>query len=121
MIAPIQRRVTTFLFHAGQHFPISGILAFDTEDPYAVTLVLNAGTDAEQVWTFARDLLHDGAAKTVGDGDVQVRPVALFGRMWRQVRLARDLAAGQRGLPLARDRKRWPVTPELYLVGRGSS
>lgn len=57
--------------------PVRAGLAYDAADPYAVQVAFHTGTEqhAQVVdWTFARQLLTDGLAGPVGQGDVQVWP-----------------------------------------------
>lgn len=62
--------------------PVRAGLRYDMNDPYAVSVAFHTGgTDGSDVtdvveWTFARQLLTDGVAGPVGDGDVQVWPTA---------------------------------------------
>ena len=57
--------------------PVKAGLSYDVADPYAVTVAFHTGVggngDIVQ-WTFARQLLTDGVAAPVGQGDVQVWP-----------------------------------------------
>lgn len=55
--------------------PVLTDLRYHPGDPYAVHVTFRTGSDDEVVeWTFARQLLTDGVARPVGDGDVQVWP-----------------------------------------------
>lgn len=57
--------------------PVRAGLRYDVSDPYAVQVAFytGSGTAGEVVdWTFARQLLTDGVAGPVGEGDVQVWP-----------------------------------------------
>ncbi len=56
----------------GERLPVR--LVHRASDPYAITAVFNPGTDEEQEWTFARELLSDGMHHSVGIGDVIVWP-----------------------------------------------
>ena len=52
---------------------LGGELAYDINDPYAVTLRVDARS-GPVIWTFSRDLLAEGLYEPIGDGDVQVWP-----------------------------------------------
>jgi hypothetical protein len=51
--------------------PLSGDLTYQRDDPYAVTLSLDAGTGEPIRWTFARDLLAAALHAPEGMGDVR--------------------------------------------------
>ncbi|APY85224.1 SsgA family sporulation/cell division regulator [Streptomyces alfalfae] len=56
---------------------IPATLHYDRRDPFAVRMGFPAPATLEGVevsWTFARDLLVQGAERAAGDGDVRVRP-----------------------------------------------
>jgi hypothetical protein len=55
----------------GMTTPIPASLAYDTSDPYAVTVCFGAG-EHTVAWTFGRDLLSGGLVEPTGDGDVHV-------------------------------------------------
>jgi len=58
----------------GTRVPFSATLCFDKADPFAVRVRLRT-TDVRTVtWTFARQLLIDGARRPTGVGAVEVRP-----------------------------------------------
>ncbi len=62
--------------------PVLADLDYDTADPYAVQVSFHTGppSSGEVVqWTFARQLLTDGIAGPVGEGDVQVWPSSSAG------------------------------------------
>ena len=59
--------------------PVRAGVRYDVADPYAVSVAFHTGgsdgSGGEVVeWTFARQLLTDGVAGPVGEGDVQVWP-----------------------------------------------
>jgi hypothetical protein len=56
--------------------PVRAKLNYDVRDPYAVQICFHTGgPDGDVVeWTFARQLLTDGVAGAVGEGDVQAWP-----------------------------------------------
>ena len=59
--------------------PVRAVVRYDVLDPYAVSVAFHTGPadrDGGDVveWTFARQLLTDGVAAPVGEGDVQVWP-----------------------------------------------
>lgn len=55
--------------------PLAGDLEYTSADPYAVAVVLHAGTGPVR-WTFGRDLLADGLLAAAGEGDVVITPAA---------------------------------------------
>jgi hypothetical protein len=57
----------------GASLPVRAGMRYDLSDPYAVHVEFRTG-DEPVVWTFARQLLTDGVARMVGDGDVKVWP-----------------------------------------------
>lgn len=63
--------------------PVRAGMRYDITDPYAVQVAFHTGSpDAGSAvvdWTFARQLLADGVAAPVGEGDVQVWPSASAG------------------------------------------
>lgn len=60
----------------GPSLPVLATLRYETADPWAVRVGFQTGDEGDGVveWTFARQLLTDGIAKTVGEGDVRVWP-----------------------------------------------
>ena len=52
---------------------LSATLAYSAEDPFAISATFRTG-EGDITWTFARDLLRDGMAESVGEGDIQIRP-----------------------------------------------
>jgi hypothetical protein len=64
--------------------PVRAVLRYDVGDPYAVQVAFHTGPadgDGGDVveWTFARQLLTDGVASPVGEGDVQAWPSSSSG------------------------------------------
>ena len=57
----------------GASLPVRAGMRYDVSDPYAVNVEFKTGEEPV-VWTFARQLLTDGVARMVGDGDVKVWP-----------------------------------------------
>lgn len=70
-----ERGMSAFLVQSdGARVPFPAVLRFDKADPFAVSLKLRT-TDVRTVtWTFARQLLADGARRPTGVGAVEVRP-----------------------------------------------
>lgn len=64
----------------GERVPIPASLCYDPADPMAVTLTMWVAESQAVEWTFARQLLADGAHGPTGAGDVQVHPAFLGGR-----------------------------------------
>ena len=55
--------------------PVAATIRYDVADPYAVHVSFHTGADGSTVeWSFARQLLADGATHPVGEGDVKVWP-----------------------------------------------
>ncbi len=59
--------------------PLTIAFRYDSRDPWAVCLVLNAGASGTVEWYFARDLLASGLYRKAGLGDVQVQPESVAG------------------------------------------
>jgi hypothetical protein len=56
-------------------FVITAFLHYTLEDPYAVRIVFRMSTgDEPVVWHVNRDLIRDGLARLVGEGDAQIGP-----------------------------------------------
>jgi hypothetical protein len=61
--------------------PVLATIRYDVADPYAVSVSFHTGPDETTVeWSFARQLLTDGAYRPVGEGDVRVWPTHRDGR-----------------------------------------
>ncbi|GHF37064.1 sporulation protein SsgA [Streptomyces mashuensis] len=60
--------------------PVPARLVYRTDDPYAVHITFHLGSAAPVTWTFARDLLMEGAFRASGEGDVRVFPGKEGGR-----------------------------------------
>lgn len=63
----------------GPSLPVLAGLRYETADPWAVRVAFQtgrgeAGGDGVVEWMFARQLLTDGVAMTVGEGDIRVWP-----------------------------------------------
>ena len=60
----------------GPSLPIAARLGYDIADPWAVRVAFHTGGAGNGVveWMFARQLLTDGVAGPVGDGDIRVWP-----------------------------------------------
>ena len=65
----------------GPSLPIRAGLRYETADPWAVRVAFQTGGEGDGVveWMFARQLLTDGVATTVGEGDVRVWPTEVDG------------------------------------------
>ncbi|MDT7549188.1 MAG: hypothetical protein QOE84_1582 [Actinomycetota bacterium] len=65
----------------GPSLPVIAALRYETADPWAVRVAFQTGGEGDGIveWMFARQLLTDGVAKTVGEGDVRVWP-SVIGR-----------------------------------------
>ena len=83
--APISTAVNLSLVVPGDEpLPVDATLEYDVTDPFAVHLVIAAGEGLVR-WSFARDLLTEGAKAPAGEGDVRIIPVG--GRAERRVRI----------------------------------
>ena len=60
----------------GPSLPVIAGLRYQADDPWAVRVAFHTGGEGDGVveWMFARQLLTDGVAGTVGEGDVRVWP-----------------------------------------------
>jgi len=65
----------------GPSLPVTALLRYETADPWAVRVSFQTGGEGDGTveWMFARQLLTDGVARTVGEGDVRVWP-SVMGR-----------------------------------------
>jgi hypothetical protein len=54
--------------------PLVASLYYGAEDPYAIRMAFQVGTDEPVEWIFARDLLAVGMEGPAGEGDVQIWP-----------------------------------------------
>jgi hypothetical protein len=63
----------------GPSLPVLATLRYETADPWAVRVGFQTGGEGDGIveWMFARQLLTDGVARTVGEGDVRVWPSTL--------------------------------------------
>ena len=87
----------------GPSLPVIASLRYETADPWAVRVAFQTGGEGDGIveWMFARQLLTDGVAKTVGEGDVRVWP-ALHGAE-RVVNLAMASPSGAALFEMDRD------------------
>jgi len=60
----------------GPSLPVLAGLRYSAADPWAVTVAFQTGGEGDGIveWMFARQLLTDGVASSVGEGDVRVWP-----------------------------------------------
>jgi hypothetical protein len=82
---------------------IPATLRYDTTDPFAVTLTMQAG-GRRVAWTFARGLLDGGVERPTGAGDVRVEPVWHDGRPVLAVALSSPSGRARLELPRGRVR-----------------
>ncbi|MFF8831921.1 SsgA family sporulation/cell division regulator [Streptomyces sp. NPDC015131] len=59
----------------GRELPVLAHLGYDPRDPYAVTVGFTHGGFVYAEWRLDRDMLRDGTAHPVGEGDVRMWPV----------------------------------------------
>ncbi len=92
----------------GPSLPVIAGLRYESADPWAVRVAFQTGGrnedgtgDGVVEWMFARQLLTDGVAKTVGEGDVRVWPSADGGT--RVVNLAMASPSGSALFEIDRD------------------
>ncbi len=88
----------------GPSLPVLADLAYSAADPWAVRVAFQTGGDgADSVveWLFARQLLSDGVAGPMGEGDVRVWP-SLNGTE-RVVHLGMSSPSGSALFEMARD------------------
>ncbi|WP_309051838.1 SsgA family sporulation/cell division regulator [Streptomyces sp.] len=60
--------------------PVPALLAYRTDDPYAVHVTFHIGSAHPVNWTFARELLVEGVFRACGHGDVRIWPTKVEGR-----------------------------------------
>jgi hypothetical protein len=83
--APISTALNLSLVVPGDEpLPVDATLEYDIGDPFAIHLVIAAGEGMVR-WSFARELLTEGAKAPAGEGDVRIIPVG--GRAERRVRV----------------------------------
>ncbi len=87
----------------GPSLPVLAGLRYESTDPWAVRVAFQTGGEGDGVveWMFARQLLTDGIAKTVGEGDVRVWPSAAGGT--RVINLAMASPSGSALFEIDRD------------------
>jgi hypothetical protein len=87
----------------GPSLPVLADLSYSAADPWAVRVAFQVGGDGDGVveWMFARQLLTDGVAASVGEGDVRVWP-AMSGRE-RVINLAMASPSGSALFEIDRD------------------
>ncbi len=87
----------------GPSLPVLADLRYSADDPWAVRVAFQTGGEGDGVveWMFARQLLTDGIAGTVGEGDVRVWPSMTNGE--RVVNLAMASPSGSALFEIDRD------------------
>jgi hypothetical protein len=87
----------------GPSLPVIAGLRYQADDPWAVRVAFHTGGEGDDVveWMFARQLLTDGVAVTVGEGDVRVWPSLVDGE--RVVNLAMASPSGSALFEIDRD------------------
>lgn len=65
----------------GPSLPVLADMRYAANDPWAIRVAFQTGGEGDGVveWMFARQLLTDGVAETVGEGDVRVWPATSNG------------------------------------------
>ncbi|MEO6205024.1 MAG: SsgA family sporulation/cell division regulator [Mycobacteriales bacterium] len=79
----------------GPSLPIVASMRYESADPWAVRVGFQTGAKNEDgtgdgvvEWMFARQLLTDGVAATVGEGDVRVWPTQIDGEHFVNLAMA---------------------------------
>lgn len=87
----------------GPSLPVLAGLRYAADDPWAVQVTFHTGADGDGTveWMFARQLLTDGVAGPVGEGDVRVWPTRRGGE--RVVCLAMASPSGSALFEIHRD------------------
>ena len=87
----------------GPSLPVRAGLCYDAADPWAVRVGFHTGADGDGIveWLFARQLLTDGVAGPVGEGDVRVWPTVRGSR--RLLNLAMASPSGSALFEIDRD------------------
>ena len=87
----------------GPSLPVLAGLRYSADDPWAVTVTFQTGGEGDGIveWMFARQLLTDGVAAPVGEGDVRVWPEVHAGE--RVVNLAMASPSGSALFEIDRD------------------
>lgn len=92
----------------GPSLPVLADLRYAADDPWAVRVAFQTGAQGEDgsgdgivEWMFARQLLTDGIAATVGEGDIRVWPAMAGGE--RVVNLAMASPSGSALFEIDRD------------------
>jgi hypothetical protein len=62
--------------HEDTLVPLMASMYYAADDPYAIQIAFHVGLDEPVEWTFARELLSQGAAEAAGMGDVKIWPSA---------------------------------------------
>ncbi|MFC8920605.1 SsgA family sporulation/cell division regulator [Streptomyces sp. NPDC047821] len=70
----------TLVLSPERSIPVPALLAYRTDDPYAVHITFHIGSDHPVHWTFARELLVEGVFRPCGHGDVRIWPTTLDGQ-----------------------------------------
>ncbi len=92
----------------GPSLPVLADLRYSADDPWAVRVAFQTGASNEDgsgdgivEWMFARQLLTDGVAGTVGEGDIRVWPAVSGGE--RVINLAMASPSGSALFEIDRD------------------
>ncbi len=87
----------------GPSLPVLADLRYAADDPWAVRVAFQTGGEGDGIveWMFARQLLTDGVAGAVGEGDVRVWPSTSGGE--RVISLAMASPSGSALFEIDRD------------------
>lgn len=77
----VERELELNLVLSPEHsVPVPARLLYRADDPFAAHVTFHTGSAAPVRWTFARELLLEGALRPSGYGDVRIWPAKADGR-----------------------------------------
>ncbi|HZG04729.1 MAG TPA: SsgA family sporulation/cell division regulator [Streptomyces sp.] len=80
MDTPIERELALELVLSPEHsITVPARFTYHVHDPYAVHVTFHALSDQPVRWSFARELLVEGALRPCGHGDVRIWPTTADG------------------------------------------
>lgn len=85
----------------GPSLPVTADVVYDAHDPWAVRVTFRTGEESTVEWLFARQLLTDGIAGPIGEGDIRVWPSVADGV--RTVSIAMSSPSGAALFEIERD------------------
>lgn len=75
------------LLEDGTSQPMPCTMSYHVADPFAVRATFRSAAGGV-TWIFSRELLIDGMAAAVGEGDIKVRPIHAVGRSLVRIELS---------------------------------